>query len=125
MRTRLDEIVDEETENGLRWSNAIVKRIAERAFRHGVERAFWSACLTEREWHPVQPAPAEEKPLRYDWVYKGGPLITNERRKGPAERRVRDATLGCRCNRGRDPGRTPQNMCVNQRTGPRDRRGRP
>jgi hypothetical protein len=69
VRTKLDEIVEEECK-GL---DAIGKRIAERAFRHGVERGEEFLRLTIqnllkmdtdvliRGAERVQPAPAEEK----------------------------------------------------------------
>ena len=78
MRTRLDEIVEEEirAEAGDRHAGpmvaAICKRIAERAFRHGTERTHeaFTGC-TIGIWGPydkllvrgeeVRPAPAEEK----------------------------------------------------------------
>ena len=72
MRTRLDEIVEEEIDRFVFGDKAQIYlrevRIAERAFRHGVELgqyAGWIACknghgvFTGQE---VQPAPAEEKP---------------------------------------------------------------
>ena len=78
MRSRLDEIVEEECIKG--YDGTVAKRIAERAFRHGVERdrgllqdILDGACAAARSgttwWTPahvssprdVQPAPAEEK----------------------------------------------------------------
>ena len=67
MRTRLDEIVEEEirAEAGDRHAGpmvaAICKRIAERAFRHGVERG-WKIAMADSSFAPViQPTGAEEK----------------------------------------------------------------
>ena len=56
MRTRLDEIVEEECIKG--YDGTVAKRIAERTFRHGVEQ---HAALTDGDSGAVQPAPAEEK----------------------------------------------------------------
>jgi hypothetical protein len=56
VRNRLDEIVEEELRIGVLHSPT-VRRIAERAFRHGVERA------QQQPPHPslIQPAPAKEE----------------------------------------------------------------
>jgi hypothetical protein len=59
MRTRLDEIVEEET--GEDASPGWHVRIAERAFRHGVEQCVASPDWTGLQPSRVQPAPAEEK----------------------------------------------------------------
>ena len=69
-RNRLDEIVEEEARPG-RWfvdlsgdANHLgptMKRIAERAFRHGVERG-WKIAMADSSFAPViQPTGAEEK----------------------------------------------------------------
>jgi hypothetical protein len=57
MRNHLDEIVEEEQKNTPVPLDSVLKRIADRAFRHGVERALFFRT------HPdsVQPARAEEK----------------------------------------------------------------
>ncbi len=75
MRTKLDEIVEEEGKSG-GWhvqkepeapANLLrptMDRIAERAFRHGVERGVATApYMKDGRSYIVQPAPAEEKPI--------------------------------------------------------------
>ena len=62
MRTRLDEIVEEECIKG--YDGTVAKRIAERAFRHGAERhALWVKSVGDAAANVVPkmvPAPAEE-----------------------------------------------------------------
>ena len=99
MRTRLDEIVEEEirAEAGDRHAGpmvaAICKRIAERAFRHGVEQAgtgMHEACKVRYsgihfDLRGVQPAPAEERHPEQDTVH----AAQAERYKpAPAEEKV-------------------------------------
>ena len=64
MRTRLDEIVEEERAclNGWAAYPAGLHKIAERAFRHGVEQAHGVFAYLDPNGRNVQPAPAEEKP---------------------------------------------------------------
>ncbi len=75
-RTKLDEIVDEELRAGIDRGDpcrAFGTRVAERAFRHGVEQTKKAATIVEPRvwlgqimdgaeirWGDVQPAPAEE-----------------------------------------------------------------
>src|ERR1035438_8950361 len=63
MRSRLDEIVEEECIKG--YDGTVAKRIAERAFRHGAERhALWVKSVGDAAANVVPkmvPAPAEEK----------------------------------------------------------------
>jgi hypothetical protein len=105
VRTRLDEIVEEEFEKVGRVlvfsTGEICKRVAELAFRHGVERGIIEGRKFDRGsrvegFDHVQPAPAEENvPVRCPTC--GGlphpypPSL--DRRKG--ERRViRDSVIG-------------------------------
>jgi hypothetical protein len=70
MRTKLDEIVDDEYRPGSmteEWERApwrqSCKRIAERAFRHGVEQskeAYWVMFQAGGDLGVIQPAPASE-----------------------------------------------------------------
>jgi hypothetical protein len=72
MRTRLDEIVEEEyrirawresADTGS-WDGA-TRRVAERAFRHGVERAYGEPGDPFPPHEPIRPAPAE---IPTDWL---------------------------------------------------------
>lgn len=81
-RTRLDEIVEEEFyKQGGPYTMEYGERIAERAFRHGVEQAM-------REWVAVkpgpaiQPAPAEEKRCSHCFVDCKCFHCRGDRRKG-------------------------------------------
>lgn len=70
MRTRLDEIVEEEAKSGMWYIEdgpsfylgETMRRIADRAFQHGVYRAAQEALEPGIYWtKPVQPTPAGEK----------------------------------------------------------------
>lgn len=92
MKTRLDEIVEEE---GRRWVElmrpapwtgeqvVVAERIAERAFRHGVEQCD-HVGTTDINGDDVQPAPSMEKCC--DWVdgphCHEGDRVFKDRRKG-------------------------------------------
>ena len=102
MRTRLDEIVEEELasfRDDLLARTAEGERIAERAFRHGCEqtaKAYWAATGVTNDpaplaksvsvyGVPVQPAPAEEKMIFAPPQYYAGcgwNRRLGERRKG-------------------------------------------
>lgn len=100
MRTRLDEIIEFEvrasgfgswnTESSdLTTLPATVKRIAERAFRHGVEQLMKNVFVSY-DTENVQPAPAEEKPEggRYVCPHERCQMHHPDRRKG--QRRAPD-----------------------------------
>lgn len=111
MRTRLDEIVEEEMLRGLMPNHGIpfekqARAVAERAFRHGVEQEFrapkifdWYAEGNEmrvrvKSQHAVQPAPAG--------IVFGENTNTTfyERRRG--ERRKKAARLSAVCDHKTD-----------------------
>jgi hypothetical protein len=105
-RTKLDEIVEEECPRETRYTvhDEVIriwcKRIALRAFRHGVERtgvfancsAIYGPLLPQ-----VQPAPVESKLYDSGLEYKGAPWKWQDRRKGQRrkhEERTQDPVRG-------------------------------
>lgn len=98
MRTRLDEIVEEECRGEATYGGneiTVGRRVAERAFRHGVEQTKAAATCREAnvyginlkipEFGNVQPAPAEDR-----CAGKTGIHVCPDRRKG--ERRTETIT---------------------------------
>lgn len=79
MRTMLDVIVEEEFGFDDKCVRDAGKRIAERAFRHGVEQCSRVGMFDYRS--SVQPAPAEEK-ARVTQVGPAGSFTFTDRRKG-------------------------------------------
>ena len=108
MRTKLDEIVDEESGQKPFATQEKCDRIAERAFRHGVEQALfaeWGAQRPMTGLHirsgAVHPAPAKE-PTRFylapwctDAAHIFGPCMC-DRRKGERRRKHKEFFYGVR-----------------------------
>lgn len=137
MRTRLDEIVEEEI-GQFKLAALVtlaVERIAELAFRHGVEMGGMAAvrmCESIRKgtatgWggETVQPAPVETIPAAPWGFTQHGYRIPGvvDRRKGGEPASRPDRRQGERRKGGRRRG-CPGVVCRNRRSGS-DRRGRP
>lgn len=136
MRTKLDEIVEEETAGSLiripkgedihvfsERVMAQIHRVAERAFRHGVEQVKatarpcpnWRHYHVSVEWDAVQPGPACA-------ICKDGSCLTHpaeEKTTGLGTVNHSDRT-GCRCQRAKD-AKYPSSLwvCGDDRKGER------
>jgi hypothetical protein len=97
MRTKLDEIVEEECPmKGSFKASPWVHRVAERAFRHGVERARgWYLQTPAKD---VQPEPVGEKTYAHPGCFRNTPHgayeCVEDRRKGQRRKGLEKQLVG-------------------------------